>query len=452
LLVFRFLITYFKSVGYEKISVFILFDSDFLVILLVEIVLYFTRQRYLISLISQIFFEAYLLKPMDKSNTLVQKRLIVVLGMHRCGTSAITRGLQVMGVHLGNRLMPLVAGNNDKGFWEDIDINALNVEMLNALNNDWHHLSLIKQEDLELLKRDGFFIRAAELVQQKTVNNPLWGFKDPRISRLFPFWKEVFNYCNFDVSYILAVRHPISVALSLAKRNGIDMEKSHLLWLIHLIKSLSGLTGCNYIVVDYDKLMQDADQELNRIAEKFNLKINPAELEIFKSEFLDPNLRHAVFSYDDLMQHDRTSDFLRDVFTTVMNLSVDNQIEDVELQRKTEKWETELEKLNLSFIMADKAFKHVDMVHQQLAEKETLILKEREEKEDKIKKLSESLKKADDLTAQIDLLNQQLIEKDNLILQEKEEKNKIQTSISWQVTKPLRYIAKLLRNINSKRH
>ena len=33
-------------------------------------------------------------------------RLIVILGMHRSGTSAITRGLQVMGVSLGNNLMP----------------------------------------------------------------------------------------------------------------------------------------------------------------------------------------------------------------------------------------------------------------------------------------------------------------------------------------------------------
>ena len=238
---------------------------------------------------------------MDKSSTLEQKRLFVVLGMHRCGTSVITRALQVMGVHLGTRLMSHDAGNNDKGFWEDIDINALNVEMLNALNNDWHHLSLIKQEDLELLKRDGFFLCATELVRQKTINTHIFGFKDPRISKLLPFWKEVFNYCKCDVSYILAVRHPISVALSLAKRNGIDMEKSHLLWLIHMVKSISGIIGCNYIVVDYDKLIQDADHELGRMAKKFHLKINLAELEIYKSEFLDNSLRHTMFSYDDLI-------------------------------------------------------------------------------------------------------------------------------------------------------
>ncbi|MDD3878309.1 MAG: hypothetical protein PHT69_16945 [Bacteroidales bacterium] len=428
---------------------------------------------------------------MEKSNTIKNKKLFVVLGMHRSGTSAITRGLQVLGVHLGDRLMPLDEGNNDKGFWEDIEINTLNVEMLNALNNDWHHLSLIEQNDFEILKRDGFFLRAVELIQQKTINTSLFGFKDPRISKLLPFWKEVFNYCKYDVNYILAVRHPISVALSLAKRNGIDMEKSHLLWLTHVVKSISGINDSNYIVVDYDNLMKDATHELNRVAKTFHLNINPTELEIYKTEFLDQNLRHAEFRYEDLMQHERTSDFLRDVFTMITKLSVDNQIEEDELQRKTIEWETELEKLKLSFTMADKAYKHIDVVHQQLFEKEMLLQKEKNEKEEGIKKLNEALEKSHEQATQIELLilkqveksniiiekdkiiteNNNIIaeksdiitdqedriirqdcliaEKEHIILMEKEEKNKLLKSRSWQITKPLRYMAKLLRIFKS---
>ena len=57
------------------------------------------------------------------------KSIIVVLGMHRSGTSAITRGLMVLGVELGDHLMPPAPNNNDKGFFEDIDVNAINVEL-----------------------------------------------------------------------------------------------------------------------------------------------------------------------------------------------------------------------------------------------------------------------------------------------------------------------------------
>jgi hypothetical protein len=91
------------------------------------------------------------------------RRLIVVLGMHRSGTSALTRGLQVMGVTLGDRMMPPVEGNNAKGFWEDIDLNALNVEMLNAIDS----------VDIEILRKQGYFLRAIELLILKKVENDL---------------------------------------------------------------------------------------------------------------------------------------------------------------------------------------------------------------------------------------------------------------------------------------
>ena len=70
-------------------------------------------------------------------------RLVVVLGMHRSGTSAITRGLSALGVPLGNNLMPPMLNNNDKGFFEDLEINELNTELLTALNRDWDSLSRI---------------------------------------------------------------------------------------------------------------------------------------------------------------------------------------------------------------------------------------------------------------------------------------------------------------------
>ena len=74
---------------------------------------------------------------------MANSRLIVVLGMHRSGTSAITRGLQALDVNLGEQLMPPVENNNDKGFFEDIEVNKLNIELLNAMDSDWDDVSVI---------------------------------------------------------------------------------------------------------------------------------------------------------------------------------------------------------------------------------------------------------------------------------------------------------------------
>ena len=121
----------------------------------------------------------------------MHKKLIVVLGMHRSGTSVIARGLQVMGVKLGNKFLPS-REDNITGFWEDVDLNALNVEMLKSLNNDWHFLTPIQPDDVETLRRNGYFGRAIKMLQKKTSNIQVFGFKDPRVAKLLLFWKEVF--------------------------------------------------------------------------------------------------------------------------------------------------------------------------------------------------------------------------------------------------------------------
>ena len=228
-------------------------------------------------------------------------RLIVVLGMHRSGTSAVARGLQAMGVDLGNNLMPPVPGNNEKGFWEDLDIYSLNIEMLNALNMDWHFLTPIQSSDVDTLRRDGYLQRALELLKGKTAGIQVFGFKDPRATKLLPFWKEVFIQNQLKVNYVITLRHPLSVCQSLTNRDGFEIEKGALLWLEHVIGSLVGTLDEKRLVVDYDRLMQSPDAELKRIAKKFQLQIIPSELIRYKTEFLDNELRHTIYQIDDLV-------------------------------------------------------------------------------------------------------------------------------------------------------
>src|SRR5690606_35792194 len=141
-----------------------------------------------------------------------RKRIVVVLGMHRSGTSAITRGLQVLGIDLGARLLPAEAGNNEKGFWEDIDVTAFNVDLLAALGHDWHTLAPIQPGELQNEAIVSLKLRAAQLLRGKLADTDWFGLKDPRISRLMPFWLDVFEHLQLDVSYVIACRNPMNVA------------------------------------------------------------------------------------------------------------------------------------------------------------------------------------------------------------------------------------------------
>jgi hypothetical protein len=230
-----------------------------------------------------------------------KKRIIVVLGMHRSGTSAVTRGLQTLGVDLGSNLMPPVPGNNEKGFYEDVEINRLNIELLNALESDWDALSFIPAAAFEQENLAPFKLRAIELMRSKMGGQP-FGLKDPRMAQLLPFWRAVFNLLNVSVAYVIAVRHPMSVMRSLQTRDGFDDEKAYYLWLEYVLPTILETVGAGRIVVDFDLLMADPQAQLKRMAHALGLPFNSGSSGVkeYISEFLDEKLQHTRFELEDL--------------------------------------------------------------------------------------------------------------------------------------------------------
>ncbi len=235
------------------------------------------------------------------------KRIIVVLGMHRSGTSAITRGLSVLGVDLGADLYP-AAIDNPKGFWEDKDFLVLNERLLKHLKSGYDVLGLpvnlaasfAGDAQMESLLRE-----AADLVRIKLRRMKLYGFKDPRTSRLLPFWKKVFSRVGCVPGFVIAVRNPLSVAASLWVRNAIDSRKAHFLWLEHMVSALIDSIGFPRLVVDFDRFIDDPSRELARIANALGLNMSVEGADAsreFSEEFLDGKLRHTRYTDFDLKQ------------------------------------------------------------------------------------------------------------------------------------------------------
>ena len=285
---------------------------------------------------------------------MVKQKLVVVLGMHRSGTSTITRGLKVMGVDLGDRMMVPVPGNNDKGFWEDVDLNKLNIDILLALGLDWQYLKPIDQADLHFLRENGYFLQAVELLRQKVKNIPVFGFKDPRVSKLLPFWKEVFSHCQFDVSYVFALRNPLSVAQSLAKRNYFVNEHSYLLWLEHVMTSVVESTGAKRVIVDFDEMVQNPERELNRMAAHLDLAINQEQLRDFKSEFLDQSLRHNVNQSNDLLEDKSCPSLVREIYFALLDIASEKSKDDSpQFLKKLQDWLKEFGDLKSTMLLLD---------------------------------------------------------------------------------------------------
>ena len=228
--------------------------------------------------------------------------LIVVLGMHRSGTSAVTRALSVLGVALGDSLLPAVAGDNDKGYWEDRDLNQVNIALLAALERDWDDLRPLSPSELAGQRVNEIHGRAIGLLRGKLRRMPLFGMKDPRICRLLPFWQSVFAEIGVPPRYVLCLRNPLSVADSLARRGTTSPTKSHYLWLEHMIPALIGTVDAPLVVVDYDRLIESPASQIKRLAAALGLsgRLDEVRLGQYCTDFLDDTLRHSQHLDKDL--------------------------------------------------------------------------------------------------------------------------------------------------------
>ncbi len=229
----------------------------------------------------------------------MKRQLVVVLGMHRSGTSLITRSLATLGFAFGDTLLPSVPGDNDKGYWEDVDTVSFNEEILKRCNKEWFSLETVSDQEIETLIKANFQERAISLINKKTNGVQLFGLKDPRITKLFKFWSEVFEKADIDVSYVFAVRNPISVAHSLRSRQRLNFTHSYLLWTDYCLSALSHLKRYPCVKIEYERLLEEPERELEKICKLTNLEINPDTSQDFIESYMDKTLEHTHFELKD---------------------------------------------------------------------------------------------------------------------------------------------------------
>lgn len=223
-----------------------------------------------------------------------RQRVVVVPGMHRAGTSVVARGLQALGLDLGNALMSADPRMNARGFFEDTDIVHLDDELLALHGADWKSVALLAGSDwtrTELATAHG---DACALLARKLAPTGRFAFKDPRVPRLLPFWQRAFAALDVDDGYVIAVRHPLAVIASLTARDALDPRRSAWLWVTHLVCALRYTQGRPRVVVDYDRLLAAPERELARMAAALALPAPASDsVRAYRDGFLSEDLRHA---------------------------------------------------------------------------------------------------------------------------------------------------------------
>lgn len=172
---------------------------------------------------------------------------VIIIGMHRSGTSCLAGCLQDLGLNLGE--VNTAAPHNKKGNREDPRFWPVHDAVLARVGAAWDNPPA---EPVVWSGAEKAALRAV-LRNYETVPRPL-GFKDPRATVLLDGWLEVLP----DLRLVASIRHPLSVAGSLSARNAFSQEKALAIWAAYNHAVLAWRDRLPVAVVDYDAPDYDA--------------------------------------------------------------------------------------------------------------------------------------------------------------------------------------------------
>lgn len=228
---------------------------------------------------------------------------ICIAGMGRSGTSMCTQLLHHTGVHLGPEadLLPADPGNRD-GYWENINFVTINDAVLRALGGAWDSPppAADVQEVRAVLEQPR--IEARQLIRQFT-GHELWGWKDPRNSLTAPFWMDLIPGLRF----IICVRNPLEVALSLRRRWGFSLPLSINLWRAYNTCLLAAVPPERRVVTHYDAYFAHAKTEVRHVLDALRIAAPTAAFERARA-VVATDLRNTHFSMHDLSDAGIASD------------------------------------------------------------------------------------------------------------------------------------------------
>lgn len=220
---------------------------------------------------------------------------ICILGMHRSGTSTVTRAVNLLGVHLGTPVKMMPANpENPGGYWEHLEVNDFQKRLMKQLERSWDTANPLPERWLQSAAVRPFKDELATIVAANFSGYSRWAWKEPQTCLLLPLWLETLAQANVGLSCLFVVRNPVDVASSLMRRNGIPFEKALGIWLHYNIVALREAAGLPIVFLSYERLLAAWEPELRRCAAGLGLEWPERDEPLRQSieSFIDPSLGH----------------------------------------------------------------------------------------------------------------------------------------------------------------
>ncbi len=244
---------------------------------------------------------------------------VLVLSMHRSGSSAITRMLSLLGCALPLTPMPATP-HNTEGHWESQRVSDFNDEILALAGTQWDDWLPVNARLSETLIWPQLVTRGRQILREEFAETPLFVLKDPRICKLAGFWIEVLAAEGVDPAFVLPLRNPLEVARSLVTRDGIEEHQGLLIWLRHVLAAEAATRGQPRVFTDFATLLNNWETLAARLSAGLELvwprisALSGAEI----SQFLTPELRHHVSDVLEINKNEAISSWVRGAYEVLL--------------------------------------------------------------------------------------------------------------------------------------
>lgn len=232
------------------------------------------------------------------------RQAILILGMHRSGTSALGGVVNALGA-TAPKTLHRAQPHNPRGFYESVPLLEANDALLASAGSRWDDWRALNPQWARSPAAKSHRQTIKETLQDEFGDAPFFFIKDPRICRFVPFYLSVLREMGVGAVALLPVRNPLEVAHSLRRRDGFPLAKSLLLWLRHVLEAEYHSRQLPRCFLPYEKVLLDWRPQMDRAATRTGLAW-PARSQLTDAaidRFLTLDLHRERATTQDMEQH-----------------------------------------------------------------------------------------------------------------------------------------------------
>ena len=236
-----------------------------------------------------------------------EKKIVVVLGPHRSGTSLCAAAIESLGANLSIK-KNYSNNENLKGFFENQQIVDFNDRLLAHLGGSWDNPAFCYKTQVLSKKLIRWNNEAKTILSNVCGDSHFVAIKDPRFCQLVLFWLPVIKslgYKKNNIYFVHSLRNPIDVAKSQRIRSqnnplyynfGKTLPEGLSLWVSLTKQALSIDYSCRNYIISYKSLIENTDLELKKLANFLGIttSLKKKKIDTFCRQFVDKKLNRSV--------------------------------------------------------------------------------------------------------------------------------------------------------------